>query len=68
MAIPLNEQWSKTCNRLWVLKKSVIGMFLSVLMIAAAFFSPQLRGGFHGGCCRLAEEPHQSLDVLGHGC
>ncbi len=51
-----------------MLKKSVIGMFLSVLMMAAAFFSPQLRGGFHSGCCQLAEEAHQSLDVLGNGC
>jgi hypothetical protein len=39
----------------------------SVAMIAAAefLFSPQLRGGFHSGCCRLAEEADQSLEVLG---
>jgi hypothetical protein len=28
-------------------------------------FSPRLRGSFHSGCGRLAEEPHESLDVLG---
>ena len=39
-------------------------------MIAAAefFFSPQLRGGFHSGCCRLTEEADQSLDVLRRCC
>jgi hypothetical protein len=36
------------------------------VMIAAEFLiSRQLRGGIHSGRCRLAEEPHQSLDVLG---
>jgi len=30
--------------------------------------SPQLRGGFPNGCYRLAEEAHQSLDVLGRRC
>ena len=27
-------------------------------------FSPQLRGGFHSGWCRLAEEADQALEVL----
>jgi len=30
--------------------------------------SPQLSGGFPNGCYRLAEEAHQSLDVLGRRC
>jgi hypothetical protein len=57
-------------NIAWVLKKSVLGMSFVVVMIAATelLFSPQLKGGFHSGCFRLAEEPHQSFDVLGHGC
>src|SRR5438445_3426022 len=43
--------------------------FWAVMIVGAEFFfSPQLRGGLHGGCCRSAEEPHQSLDVLRHRC
>jgi hypothetical protein len=42
----------------------------SAVMIAAAefFFSFQLRGGFQDGSCRLAEEPHEALDVLCRRC
>ena len=44
---------------MWVLKKSVIISFLPVMVAAAEFLlSPQLRGGFHSGCGRLAEEPY----------
>jgi len=33
--------------------------FLFVMVAAAEFLlSSQLRGGFHSGCYRLAEEPH----------
>jgi hypothetical protein len=32
------------------------------------FLLTQLSGSFESGCCRLAEEPHESLDVLGHRC
>jgi hypothetical protein len=64
-----SEHWGLTQQR-WVLKKSVLGMSFAGVMIAATefMFSPQLKGGFHSGCYRLAEEPHQSLDVLGHRC
>jgi hypothetical protein len=33
---------------------------LLVVIIAAGefFLSPQLKGSFHNGCYRLAEEPH----------
>ena len=53
-----------------MLKKSVIGMNSSAAIIAAIefFLSPQLRGGFHSGCSRLAEEAHQSFDVLRRRC
>ena len=30
----------------------------AMIAVAELLFSPQLRGGFHGGCGRLAEEPH----------
>ena len=30
----------------------------AMIAVAEFMFSPQLRGGFHGGCRRLAEEPH----------
>lgn len=52
----------------WVLKKSGDRNVFSAVMVAAAefLFSPQLRGGFHSGRCRLAEEPYESLDVLSH--
>src|SRR5207237_10473964 len=57
------------CNRECVLKKSVIGIILASVIAAVEFFlSPQLSGSFHSRCCRLAEEPHQSLDVLGRRC
>jgi hypothetical protein len=43
-------------------------VLLAAIIAAIEFFlSPQLSGSFHGGYCRLAEEPHQPLDVLGHG-
>lgn len=32
------------------------------------FLSPQLSGGVYSRWCRLAEEPHQALNILGHGC
>ena len=39
--------------------------FLPVMLAASKFLlSHQLRGGFPSGCFRLAEEPHESLDVL----
>jgi hypothetical protein len=31
-------------------------------------FSAWLGGGWQNGCCGFAEEPHESFDVLGHGC
>ena len=44
-------------------------VLLAAIIAAIEFFrSPQLRGSFHSRCCRLAEEPHEPLDVLGHGC
>ena len=45
-------------------------IFFPPVMIAVAefLFSPQLRGGFHSGYCRLTEEAHQSLDVLSYRC
>jgi hypothetical protein len=51
-------------------EKVVIGMSLLAAIIAAAefFFSPQLSGSFHNVGFRLAEEPHQSLEVLGRRC
>jgi hypothetical protein len=54
-------------NRAWVLKNAVKRIsfgweFRHVLR------SPQLSGSFPNGCCRLAEEAHQSLDVLGRRC
>src|SRR6266513_109402 len=39
-----------------------------MIAVAEVFFSPQLSGGFHSRCRRLAEEPHQSLDVLSYRC
>jgi hypothetical protein len=55
---------------LWLLKKSVIGtsVWLRLSLLPSFFFSPQLSGSFHRGGCRLAEEPHQSLEVLGRRC
>ena len=44
-------------------------VLLAAIIVAIEFFlSPQLSGSCHGGCCWLAEEPHQSLDVLRHRC
>jgi hypothetical protein len=53
-------RWALECNRLWVLKKPVIGNVPVAAMIAAIefFLSPQPSGSFRSGCCRLAEEPH----------
>ena len=58
------------CNGQWVLKKSLIGMYSGLRFIAAIEFSlsPQLSGSFRTEWCWLAEEPRQSLDVLGRGC
>jgi len=55
------------CNREWLLKNSVIGMsfWLRLSLLPSFFFSPQLSGSLHRGGCRLAEESHQSLEVLG---
>ena len=42
---------------------------LAAIVAAVEFFlSAQLGGSFHSRSCRLAEEPHESLDVLSHGC
>ena len=62
---PVDERY-----RLWVLKKSLIGMYSSAAIITAIefFVPPQLRGSFHSRCCRLAEEAHQSLDILRRRC
>src|ERR1700737_806200 len=47
----------------------MIGMYSWLrLSLPSSFLSPQLSGSFHSRCCRLAEEPHYPLDVLGHGC
>ena len=44
-------------------------VFLAAIKAAVEFFlPPQLSGSFQGRCCRLAEEPHESLDVLGYRC
>jgi hypothetical protein len=43
--------------------------FLAAMIATIKFFlSPQLSGSFHSRCCRLVEEPHQSLEVLGRRC
>ena len=49
---------SSFIDQAWVLKKSVIGMSFRLrgLRRPSSFFSPQLRGSFYSGCCRLAEE------------
>jgi hypothetical protein len=51
-------------------KRRQANLSVALSIAAAEFFlrSPQLGCGFPNGCCRLAEEPHQSLDVLGRGC
>jgi len=44
-------------------------IFLAAIKAAVEFFlPPQLSGSFQGRCCQLPEEPHESLDVLGHRC
>jgi hypothetical protein len=44
-------------------------VFLAAIIAVVEFFlSHQLSGSFHSGCCRLVEEPHRSLDVLGRRC
>jgi hypothetical protein len=53
------------CKQEWVLKKYVIGMSSGRRSSLSSSFSLfQLRGSFDSGCCWLAEEAHQSLDVL----
>ena len=42
---------------------------LAAIITAIEFFlSPQLRGSFDSGCCRSAEEAHQSLNILRRCC
>ena len=44
-------------------------VFLVVSIAAPSFlFSPQLGGYRHSGYCRVAEQPHKSLEVLGRRC
>jgi hypothetical protein len=44
-------------------------VFLAAIIAAIEFFlSPKLSGSFHSRCCRLAEEPHYSLEVLVSRC
>jgi hypothetical protein len=40
---------------------------LGVSLLPVVFFISS-KCGCHGGCCRLAEEPHQLLEVLGRRC
>jgi hypothetical protein len=42
-------------------------VFSGVMAGLPSFLSPQLRGGFRSGGYRSGEEPHEPLDVLGHG-
>jgi hypothetical protein len=51
-------------------EKVVIGMssWLRLSLLPSFFFSPQLSGSFHNGGFRLAEEAHQSLEVLSRRC
>jgi hypothetical protein len=60
---------AKLRKSLWLLKKSVIGtsVWLRLSLLPSFFFSP-LSGSFHSGGRWLAEEPHQSLEVLGRRC
>jgi hypothetical protein len=53
-----------------VLKKYLSRTSFSATSVAAKFFFSLfgLSGGWQNGCCRSAEEPHEALDVLGHGC
>src|ERR1035437_1714150 len=53
-------------NRLWVLKNAVIGTCFLAGSVAADKFSflTSAKGDWHRRGYRLAEEPHQSLDVL----
>jgi len=45
-----------------------MSFWLRLSLLSSFFFSPQLSGSFHSGGWRLAEEPHQSLEVLGRRC
>jgi hypothetical protein len=47
-----------TTKRLFICEHAVTGFLVSV----------RLSGGRQNRYCRLTEEAHQSLDVLGHGC
>jgi hypothetical protein len=69
-AIPIANHSDFFNTHTWVLKKSVIGMSfgLRLSLLPSFLFSPQLSGSFHSGGGRLAEEPHQSLEVLGCRC
>ena len=43
-------------------------VYLAAIIAAAEFFFCQLSGSSDSGGCWLAEEPHQSLEVLGRRC
>src|SRR5271168_3819363 len=55
------------CNQTWVLKKYVNGMFSrrGVWHSRGFLLSVLLRSSCENRGCRLAEEPHQSLEILG---
>jgi hypothetical protein len=56
-------------NQAWLLKNSLIGTssWVSVPLLALSY-SSQLRGGRQDRRWRLAEEAHQTLDVLRRRC
>jgi hypothetical protein len=43
-------------------------VFLAAIIAAGEFFLLTSAKCFHSGGCGLAEEPHQSLEVLGRRC
>jgi hypothetical protein len=51
-------------------EKVVIGtsFWLRLSLLAEFFLLTSAKRCFHSGGCRLAEEPHQSLEVLGRRC
>src|SRR5262249_22925673 len=54
---------------LWVLKNSVTwATFWGGYGCCGVLFPAQLSSDCHSWCCRLAQEPHQSLDVLCRCC
>ena len=64
--------WAHTDNcrkQAWVLKKYVSrASFPLRVRVAEFFFSVRLSSSGQNRCCRAAEEPHKSLDVLGYRC